>query len=260
MESNSRSSTLREGAKWNTSVPYLLGNTLDVHYKGIILRAFEQFSLKSCINFIPRQNENDFIHIQKLGGCFSYVGKKVSGGQNVSIGLKCAFVPIVEHELLHALGFFHEQSRYDRDDHVTIIWENIQEGEENCFNKASEDESSLLNTSYDYTSLMHYKKNEFSNGNGSTIITKQPEFQDVIGNRIEMSSTDALELNRLYQCDASVSFLDHCSFEDESLCEMSVCSRSSAGWQRVSRADGGPHSDHTYLGTDSQGEVSVHVY
>ena len=40
----------------------------DVHYKGIILRAFEQFSLKSCINFIPRQNENDFIHIQKLEG------------------------------------------------------------------------------------------------------------------------------------------------------------------------------------------------
>ena len=74
------------------------------------------------------------------------------------------------------------------------------QGKENNFIKASEDESSLLNTSYDYTSLMHYKKNEFSNGNGSTIITKQPEFQDVIGNSIEMSSTDALELNRLYNC------------------------------------------------------------
>ena len=40
----------------------------DVHSKGIILRAFEQFGLKSCINFIPRQNEDYFIHIQKLGG------------------------------------------------------------------------------------------------------------------------------------------------------------------------------------------------
>ncbi|XP_031415264.2 meprin A subunit beta-like [Clupea harengus] len=253
MESNSRSSISIEGTKWNTSVPYLLGNTLDVHYKGIILRAFEQFGLKSCINFIPRQNENDFIHIQKLEGCFSYVGKKVSGGQNVSIGSGCAIVPIVEHMLLHALGFFHEQSRYDRDDHVTIIWENIQEGKEYEFNKMSENESSLLDTPYDYTSVMHYNKNEFSNGNGSTIITKHPEFQDVIGDSREMSSTDALELNRLYHCDASVSFLDHCSFEDESLCKMSVCSRCSAEWQRVSRADGGPHSDHTHLGTDSQG-------
>ncbi|XP_042565068.1 meprin A subunit beta-like [Clupea harengus] len=248
MESNSKSSISTEGTKWNTSVPYLLGNTL-----GIILRAFEQFGLKSCINFIPRQNENYFIDIQKLGGCFSYIGKQIPGGQVLSIGSGCAFVAIVEHELLHALGFFHEQSRYDRDDHVTIIWDNIQEGKENNFIKASEDESSLLDTSYDYTSVMHYDKDAFSNGTGSTIITKQPEFQDVIGNRIEMSSTDALELNRLYNCDASVSFLDHCSFEDESLCEMSVCSRSSAGWQRVSRADGGPHSDHTYLGTDFQG-------
>ncbi|XP_042565063.1 meprin A subunit beta-like [Clupea harengus] len=253
LQSYSRSSISIEGTKWNTSVPYLLGNTLDVHSKGIILRAFEQFGLKSCINFIPRQNEDYFIHIQKLGGCYSYVGKFFPGGQNVSIGSGCAFVHIVEHELLHALGFFHEQSRYDRDDHVTIIWENIQEGFERNFDKVSEDYSSLLNTSYDYTSVMHYDKDAFSNGNGSTIITKQPEFQDVIGNSIEMSSTDALELNRLYHCDASVSFLDHCSFEDESLCEMSVCSRSSAGWQRVSRADGGPHSDHTYLGTDSQG-------
>ena len=40
----------------------------DVHSKGIILRAFEQFGLKSCINFIPRQNEDYFIDIQKLGG------------------------------------------------------------------------------------------------------------------------------------------------------------------------------------------------
>ena len=74
------------------------------------------------------------------------------------------------------------------------------QGKENNFNKISEDYSSLLNTSYDYTSVMHYDKDAFSNGNGSTIITKQPEFQDVIGNSIEMSSTDALELNRLYHC------------------------------------------------------------
>ena len=40
----------------------------DVHSKGIILRAFEQFGLKSCINFIPRQFEDYFIDIQKLGG------------------------------------------------------------------------------------------------------------------------------------------------------------------------------------------------
>ncbi|XP_062395703.1 meprin A subunit beta-like [Sardina pilchardus] len=253
VESHSRSSILRDDARWASSVPYLLGDTLDVHYKGIILRAFEQFGLKSCINFTPWQNEEYFIKLQKFRGCYSSVGKVTPGGQTVSIGRGCAVVHIVEHELLHALGFYHEQSRYDRDDHVTVIWENIKEGFERNFNKVSEDSSSLLNTSYDYTSVMHYSADTFTNGNGSTILTKQPEFQDVIGKSVEMSSTDTLELNRLYHCNASVSFLDHCSFDDDSMCGMSVCSKSSAGWEREGRADGGPHSDHTLLGTHSQG-------
>ena len=32
------------------------------------------------------------------------------------------------HEMYHCLGFFHEQSRTDRDDYVTIMWDNIQAG------------------------------------------------------------------------------------------------------------------------------------
>ncbi|XP_062395704.1 meprin A subunit beta-like [Sardina pilchardus] len=253
VESNSRSSILRKDARWNTSIPYLLDDTLDLHSKGIILRAFEQFRLKSCINFTPWQKEDYFINIQKKEGCYSYVGKVSPGGQTVSIGSGCAYIDTVEHELLHALGFYHEQSRYDRDDHVTIIWENIDKGFENNFNKQSEDSSSLLNTSYDYTSVMHYSADAFTNGNGSTIITKQPEFQDVIGKSVEMSSTDTLELNRLYSCNTSVSFFDHCDFEDKDMCEMRICSKISAAWERVSQDDGGPHSDHTYLDNSSQG-------
>lgn len=38
------------------------------------------------------------------------------------------------HEILHALGFRHEQGRYDRDKYVEIFWENIKQGESNVFN------------------------------------------------------------------------------------------------------------------------------
>lgn len=49
-------------------------------------------------------------------------------GQNLSIGSGCDYKGIVEHEILHALGFYHEQSRTDRDDYVNIWWDEILPG------------------------------------------------------------------------------------------------------------------------------------
>lgn len=50
------------------------------------------------------------------------------GKQVLSIGAGCDRIATIEHEFLHALGFWHEQSRADRDDYVTIMWDRIQEG------------------------------------------------------------------------------------------------------------------------------------
>ena len=40
----------------------------------------------------------------------------------------CMVSGIVQHELIHVLGFFHEQSRPDRDAYVSIQWANIDPG------------------------------------------------------------------------------------------------------------------------------------
>lgn len=68
--------------------------------------------------------------------CWSYVGDD-GKGQDVSIGAGCDTKAVVEHELLHALGFYHEQSRSDRDDYVKIWWDQIEEGEIDLFWKAT---------------------------------------------------------------------------------------------------------------------------
>ncbi|XP_029574963.1 meprin A subunit beta-like [Salmo trutta] len=255
--------------------------------KGIILRAFDQFRLKTCMDFQPRDSEMYYLTIEKRTGCYSYVGRTFPNGQVVSIGQNCGIIAIVEHELLHALGFNHEQSRYDRDEYVTIVNENILEGLTQCFsqlnngyllfsliftsynifllsgyqnnfNKYSENDTTTLGTPYDYYSVMHYSKDAFTNGNGSTIITKQPEFQEVIGQRLEMSSNDVLKLNRMYSCNASVAFKESCSFSNSGLCGMSRCSRSAEkgsenGWERVTQAAGGPYTNHSNLGTNGTG-------
>ncbi|XP_051721885.1 meprin A subunit beta-like isoform X9 [Ctenopharyngodon idella] len=253
MVSNQRSAILGNKYQWDIPVPYTLSVNLSMNYKGVILRAFEQFRLKSCIDFKPRAAENFYISVESHEGCWSYVGRTSSGGQTLSIGDGCGTKAVVEHEFLHALGFWHEQSRYDRDDYVTIKLENIIEGKESNFDKYGENVTTIQGTPYDYYSVMHYDKNAFGNGNGSTIITKRPEFQDVIGQRMDISEYDAIELNKLYKCNSSISFLDHCSFDDESLCQMSVCSAADYGWQRVKSVSGISVTDHTYLGQEQNG-------
>lgn len=52
----------------------------------------------------------------------------MSGGQSISIGSGCAIIDTVLHEIMHAVGFFHTSSRYDRDSYVVIIPENIIPG------------------------------------------------------------------------------------------------------------------------------------
>lgn len=60
--------------------------------------------------------------------CFSSVGNRRVGKQRLSIGTNCDRIATIEHEFLHALGFWHEQSRSDRDDYVQIMWDRISEG------------------------------------------------------------------------------------------------------------------------------------
>ncbi|KAA0703230.1 Meprin A subunit beta [Triplophysa tibetana] len=102
-------------------------------------------------------------------------------------------------------------------------------------------------------SLMHFGKASYTNGNGSTIITKRPEFQDMIGQNLDMSEYDAIELNTLYKCNLPTTFLQSCSFDDESLCQMSFCSSTERGWQRVSSVRAVNVTDHTYLHKKTNG-------
>ncbi|KAM4557407.1 meprin A subunit beta-like [Fundulus diaphanus] len=247
-ETQTRNSIIGDEYRWPTTVPYYMEDDLEINAKGVILKAFEQYRLKTCIDFKPWSGEENYISIFKGSGCFSSVGNRRVGKQRLSIGTNCDRIATIEHEFLHALGFWHEQSRSDRDDYVQIMWDRISEGKEHNFNTYDDTVSSSLGVPYDYNSMMHYSKNAFRNGSEPTIITKIPAFSEVIGQRMEFSDSDLLKLNRLYKCTQGSTFLDSCDFERENICGMIQGHGDQADWVRVSNAPGGPETDYSNMG------------
>ncbi|XP_035534119.1 meprin A subunit alpha [Morone saxatilis] len=241
-----RNAILDQTRRWKFPIAYILTDSLELNAKGVILQAFEEYRLRSCVDFKPYEGETSYISFTKLSGCWSYVGDdKV--GQNVSIGAGCDTKAIVQHELLHALGFYHEQSRSDRDDYVKIWWDQIEEGKEHNFNKYEDDFITDMNTAYDYESIMHYRPLSFNkNESIPTITTTIPYFNEVIGQRLDFSAVDITRLNRMYDCANTHTLLDQCSFEQINICGMIQNEEDNADWVQTlsSPAD----TDHTLGG------------
>ncbi|KTF70996.1 hypothetical protein cypCar_00050336, partial [Cyprinus carpio] len=101
------------------------------------------------------------------------------------------------HELLHALGFYHEHTRSDRDQYVRINWENVSPDMADNFKKQN---TNNQNTPYDYGSVMHYGKTTFSIQPGLQTITPIPDKTVEIGQSQGMSNIDILRVNKLYGC------------------------------------------------------------
>ncbi|NXI63980.1 MEP1A protein, partial [Anseranas semipalmata] len=244
---NQRNALRNESYRWKFPIPYILSDNLDLNAKGVILQAFEMFRLKSCIDFKPYEGERNYIFFRKESGCWSMVGDQQTG-QNLSIGAGCDYKAIVEHEILHALGFYHEQSRMDRDDYVTIWWDEIITGREHNFQKYDDSFITDLNTPYDYESVMHYAPFSFNkNESIPTITAKIPAFDNIIGQRLDFSAIDLERLNRMYNCTSTHTLLDQCSFELENICGMIQGTTDDLDWVHLQSSATG-QEDHTLSG------------
>ncbi|XP_077782746.1 meprin A subunit alpha isoform X2 [Podarcis muralis] len=239
----SRSALKDEAYRWQFPIPFILGDSLDLNAKGVILRALEGFQLKSCVDFKPYNGEQSYIIFQKLEGCWSKIGD-VKGGQNLSVGAGCDTKGIISHEILHALGRIHEQTRPDRDDYVEIWWDHVLPDQEYNFKKVVDDDITDLNTPYDYESIMHYGPSSFSkNESLKTITTKIPEFNNIIGQRLDFSASDLERLNRMYNCTRTVILLDQCDFESADICGLVEKTSGDTNWIRKKSGQ-----DHTLSG------------
>ncbi|KAM8857123.1 uncharacterized protein ACB058_008903 [Synchiropus picturatus] len=158
----------------------------------------EDIAAGTCVRFVPRTHESNFLDIQPRYGCWSFLGQ-TGGSQTLSLQTPgCMWSGVAAHEFMHALGFVHEQSRSDRDLHVTIVWKNIMADRIHNFRKHA---TNNLNSPYDYSSIMHYGRYAFSEDGGPTIIPK-PDPYIPIGQRNGPSALDLHKINVLYSCGA----------------------------------------------------------
>merc|ERR1719359_1892700 len=94
-------------------------------------------------------------------GCYSYVGMVPSkGSQQLQLHHPgCTSVGTAIHELGHALGMAHEQSRPDRDNYVRVNWQNIEPSKRSQFEVVK---GAYTHGDYDPLSIMHYDRFAFS--------------------------------------------------------------------------------------------------
>lgn len=158
------------------------------------LRTLEQHS---GLQFVALEDQQDAIVFEPgEENCLSLLGK-VGGRQPIRLSDKCGPSEIM-HEVLHALGFVHEQSRADRDGFVEILWDNIEENYKNQYAVVPDTfMRPVRGLPFDYSSIMLYRPNMFAAQQGLPTMRSRT---NVAIQPVErgLSAGDIQRLNRMY--------------------------------------------------------------
>jgi len=195
-----RSALVDNDNKWrNGIIPYELHSSLTKKVLSSIKKAVKEFKKYTCIRFVRRKSQKDYILFKsEPHKCSSSVGK-VGGRQNITLGPGCFQLGTVLHEMMHALGVVHEQSRPDRDKHINVLTENIEKKYMHNFRKYDFYDVTDLNVPYNFASIMHYRNTAFSkNGEPTLRSIRFPGLK--FGQRKMFSAGDISQINKLYPC------------------------------------------------------------
>jgi len=229
-------------ARWpNGRVPYKLEAAFTPKQRTVIYSGFANIENNTCITFEPFEDtDKDWLEIATVGieGCFADTrfregsGKHMVGLQHIDDIRTCVRKGTVIHELLHILGVAHEQQRPDRDEHVTMHWENIQvdlvfnmwrdswdtedvanlkkcnstgviQAEADFSDCVSGDTVMDFGVGYDFKSVMHYDLRSFAVNTSLNVMTPKNSSITDVGNN-QLSELDIKKLNYAYYCQGTI--------------------------------------------------------
>ncbi|KFB53437.1 AGAP002596-PA-like protein [Anopheles sinensis] len=201
--------TVSPNARWpNAIVPYVISSTaFTAAQRAIILQGMQQFATNTCVRFVERTTQSIYLTIDSTStGCWSYVGRSSSNTYN-QVNLQasdCVDVGTVTHELMHAIGFYHEFTRPDRDNYVTIDRTALaaeyqtQSFFDDNFGKMADADVVLYGRPYDYGSVMHYSKYAAAASYNRPVMNNIQPWTGDFGNDNGLSAADIIDINYMY--------------------------------------------------------------
>ena len=169
-------------------------------FQDAVREGLRLISEKTCLKFVKREKEADFIEFDFTKKTSrSHVGR-IGGKQEIYLSKSVRDFKVV-HEVMHALGFWHEHQRPDRDGHIEILEDNIFPQAKNQFDPLRPDQWEKSNLTYDVDSIMHYSSKAGAKRD-NLLSLKKLDGSKIPTNKV-LSRGDIDLLNTFYPCECS---------------------------------------------------------